>query len=51
MANGLTTNDISRLLRLSPYTVRYYRVQLFEALCVRNAPQAVHRAHELGILG
>ena len=50
LAQGLTSQEIGEKLYLSAATVKNYRFQLLEALGARNAAEAVHRAHELGIL-
>lgn len=47
---GLSSEEIGARMYLSPHTVRVYRAQLLIALQSRNIAQAVHRAHELGIL-
>lgn len=50
LIEGRTSAEIASRLYLSRGTVQIYRCQLLEALGARNAAQAVHRAHELGIL-
>lgn len=49
LVDGMTTAEMGKRMFLSPHTVRCYRNQLLEALGARNASQAVHIAHRLGL--
>lgn len=51
MAQGLSTKEIARRLRISPETVKDHLLRLYEKLEARNRIEALERARSLGLLG
>jgi len=50
MAQGLSTKEIARRLRISPETVKDHLVRIYEKLEARNRVEALERARSLGLL-
>lgn len=50
IAQGLSNSEVGRVLHLSPSTVKNHRQNLFAKLGVANAPAAVFRAIQSGLL-
>ena len=50
LAEGLSTKEIARALRLSPETVRSHLESLYAKLEARNRVEALSRARSLGFL-
>lgn len=50
MAQGLSTKEIARRLRISPETVKGHLLRIYEKLEARNRIEALERARSLGLL-
>jgi len=51
ISNGLSNREIAQELYLSIETIKWYNVQLFMKLGVKNRTQAANKAAELNLLG
>ena len=50
IAQGLVKKEIAERLGIAPSTVATHTLHIYEKLGEPNAPSAVHRAHQLGLL-
>ena len=49
VGDGLSQKEISHQLKISAYTVTDHLKHIYEKLHVKNAPQAINKAHHLGL--